>query len=87
MSHLLMFYGTECPHCHTMMPLLDRLQTEEGLTVERLESWHDDANAKLLTSYDDGSKCGGVPFLINTKTNKWLCGSVGYEELKAWALN
>lgn len=82
---LLEFYGRECVHCMKMTPLLEKLEKEAGLKVERFETWHDDANAKKLEEYDKG-ECGGVPFFINTDTGKKICGEVPYyEELKSWA--
>ena len=85
MTELLEFYGTECPHCNEMKPVIDKLEKEEKVKVERIEVWHDEANAKLMQKYDNG-KCGGVPFFFNTKTSKWICGSTSYEDLKQWAL-
>jgi len=81
---LLMFFGTECSHCHEMDPLLDRLEEELNVTVEKLEVWHNAANAKRMQELDDGS-CGGVPFFFNEKSGKALCGSVSFDKLKAWA--
>ena len=84
-SHLIEFFGTECSHCRSMDPLIARLQDEEGLTVQKLEVWHNEENARLMREYDKGF-CGGVPFLYNTKTGKWICGAADYEKLKSWAL-
>ena len=84
-SHLMQFFGTECSHCHSMEPLVARLQDEEGVTIQKLEIWHNEENAKLMREYDKGY-CGGVPFFYNTKTGKWICGSVSYEKLRDWAL-
>lgn len=84
MNHLIMFYGTECSHCHQMTPLVDKLEAETGLKVERLETWHNAANASLQDTYDQ-NHCGGVPFFINTKTKEWICGSTDYDELSRWA--
>lgn len=85
MSDLLMFTGTECVHCHEMEPLVERLEKEEKISVERLEVWHNAKNAELLQSIDKGF-CGGIPFFYNKKTNKWVCGSTSYDNLKKWAL-
>jgi thiol-disulfide isomerase/thioredoxin len=85
MGDLLMFYGTECTHCHEMDPLVKQLEDEEKVKVERLETWHDDKNMAILKELDDG-KCGGVPFFLNKKNKKWICGSTSYEKLKEWAL-
>lgn len=83
-SNLLFFFGTECTHCHEMEPLIERLEKETGLKVEKLESWHDEENAKLLAEYDKGL-CGGVPFMYNTQSQKFICGNCEYEVLKNWA--
>ena len=80
-----MFFGTECVHCHEMDPLVDRLEKEERVKVERLETWHDAANAKKLQDFDKG-RCGGVPFFYNDETGKFICGASSYEDLKTWAL-
>lgn len=85
MEHLLEFYGTECVHCRQMEPLIARLEEETGVTITRLEVWHNQENAARLKQYDQGF-CGGVPFFYNTRTGKWLCGAVDYETLKRWAL-
>lgn len=78
------FYGKECPHCLRMMPLVEKLEKEAGLKIERLEVWHDQENAKKLEEYDKG-QCGGVPFFINTETGSIICGEAPYKELEIWA--
>ena len=84
MSHLLEFYGTECPHCVRMHELVERLEKEEGLKVEGLEVWHNKENEKKFLELDKG-QCGGVPFFYNTQTKCWICGETDYETLKKWA--
>lgn len=85
MSHLIEFYGTECPHCIHMKPLVEQLEKELDLKVEKLETWHNEENAKKQEEFDKGL-CGGVPFLYNTESKKFLCGASEYEQLKKWAL-
>ncbi len=68
-----------------MVPLVERLEAEEKVNVAKLEVWHNEANAKLMKEYDKGY-CGGVPFFINKKTEKWICGEADYERLKKWAI-
>jgi len=85
MSHLLEFYGTECPHCVDMHALVEKLEKEEGLKVEALEVWHNEGNEKRLLEIDNGELCGGVPFFYNTETKKFICGESDYETLKKWA--
>jgi len=84
MSHLLEFYGTECPHCEGMKVLVAKLEKEEGVKVESFETWHNEENAKKMEEYDK-DLCGGVPFFYNTKNKKFICGEASYEELKDWA--
>ncbi|MBI1973838.1 thioredoxin family protein [Candidatus Micrarchaeota archaeon] len=83
-DYLLEFYGTECPHCITMQPLIERLEKEEGLKLTKYEVWHNAANAALLAQYDQ-DYCGGVPFFYNKRSGKWICGSTTYEKFRDWA--
>ena len=82
---LVEFYGTECIHCREMDPLVQKLEKEEGVKIEKLEVWHNTDNLNIMRELDKGY-CGGVPFFYNKKTNRWICGSTSYEKLKAWAL-
>ena len=84
-ERLLDFYGTECPHCIEMDPLIERLEKEEGIKITRLEVWHNSKNDELRRKMDK-IDWGGVPFFFNEKTGKALCGSNSYEKLKKWAL-
>lgn len=84
MSHLLEFYGTECPYCTKMHDLVVQLEREEGIKVDAIEVWHNKENEKRLIELDKDF-CGGVPFFYNEKTKKWICGDATYEELKNWA--
>lgn len=78
---LLDFYGTECHFCHEMDPIVEKVEKELGIKFKKIEVWHNAANAKLMEKYDRGF-CGGVPFYVNTKTGKWICGAVDYETFK-----
>jgi thiol-disulfide isomerase/thioredoxin len=91
MSKLIMFYARECPHCKAMMPHVEKLETEEKISFEKLEVWHDEKNADLMRSYRSviAPKCGGqlrTPTFFNPETSDVLCGEVPYEKLKEWAL-
>lgn len=81
---LIEFYGAECDHCMMVAGFLDRIEDEEGIKVERLEVWHNSANQQRFFSMGQG-KCGGVPFLVNTRTGDFLCGPKEYEKVHAWA--
>ena len=84
-KRLLEFYGTECKFCIKMDPLVERLEKEEKIKLEKFEVWHNAKNQKLKEGFDKGF-CGGVPFFLNTDTGEWICGAVSYEDFKKWAL-
>lgn len=86
MVKLIMFYGTECIHCHEMMPLVEKLEKELKVKVEKLEVWHNSDNRNFLDKCNKVIRCTGVPFFYNEKTKKGICGAVPYDELKVWAL-
>ena len=81
---LLEFYGKECGHCVNMDPFVRKLEKDEGIKFERFEVWYHPENAKKMEKYDRG-RCGGVPFYINTDTDRFICGEDSYEALKKLA--
>ena len=84
-EHLLFFYGTECPHCIRMEKLVDKL-SKEGYKIKKVEIWHNEENNELMKKLDsEPEPCGGVPFFLNMKSSKTVCGEVTYKELKEWA--
>jgi len=87
---IIMFYGKECPHCHIMLPLADRLAEEEDIEIEKLEVWHNEENAEKMRRYKTEilKACDGVfgtPSFV--KSGQAFCGEISYEELKKWAKN
>ena len=84
-DELYFFTGRECPHCHEMDPLVEKLEKELKIKLKKLEVWHNAENAKKFQEMDNGF-CGGVPLFVNVKTGKKICGSTSYDKLKAWAL-
>ena len=78
------FYGETCPHCISMKPLVEQVEKEFGVQIEKLEVWNDKENAAELAKLDNG-KCGGVPFFINTESGAFICGGTDAESLKKWA--
>lgn len=82
---LFFYYGDECPHCEKMMPLIDQLEKETDVKVERIEVWHNDENLHTLESIPEQKDCGGVPYLWNDVSRKGICGEATIEELKSWA--
>ena len=84
MSHLLEFYGTECPHCEDMHALVERLEKEEGVKIEALEVWHNKENEKVLEEIPCFKECGGVPFFYNQQTDNFIFRGTTFEHLQAW---
>ena len=77
------FYGETCPHCLEMMPMVEKLEKELGVKVEKLEVWNNEKNAEKLESIDR-DLCGGVPFFYNDENQDFICGSCDEERLKQW---
>jgi len=65
---------------------VEKLEKETGLAMQKIEVWHNQANAAELQKIPEFRQCGGVPFFINTKTKKIICGAKDYESFKKWAL-
>lgn len=88
-KNLLMFSGTECPHCARMRPLMIKLEAETGISIEERDTWKKQSDFRLLENYQDAvgdNDCHGIPFFYNTKDKTYLCGEVNYKELKTWAM-
>jgi thiol-disulfide isomerase/thioredoxin len=88
MNKIIMFYGESCPHCHHMMPIINRL-IKEGFEIEKKEVWNNDENAEEMRTFADiiVPACGdglGVTCFINKTKNTALCGEQSYEILKKW---
>jgi len=81
---LMEFYGETCPHCLVMKPLVEQIEEELGILVEKYEVWDSEENAEKLDKYNKGL-CGGVPFFINTNSGEFICGSSDIEKLRKWA--
>ena len=83
-----MFTGKECDHCHANEPIVEQVEKELNVKIERIEVWHNAENAAFLEKIDkneDGSVfCGGIPFFLNEVTGKKLCGPQKLEKLKEW---
>lgn len=77
-----MFYSDNCEPCVVMEPLVQRLEKEEGVKVERLEVWYNEKNKALLEKYAGVST---IPFFYNEATGKKIVGETDYESLKKWA--
>lgn len=85
------FYGAECPHCLKMIPIIEQVENETGVTFQKLEVWHNDTNRNIMLDYhakDIERDCGflGVPAFVSIKTNKSVCGEMSSDQLKQFIL-
>ena len=62
------YYGEECPHCHHMMPLVDKL-IGEGREIQKFETWHNEEHAAMLEKADGGVVVVCRFFTIPTPTS------------------
>jgi hypothetical protein len=84
-KELLFFYGLDCPHCEEAIRVVNDLIID-GFDIKKLEVWYNEENDRILEELDNGEDCcGGVPFFLNQKTGKTLCGEAPEKEIRAWA--
>ncbi|MBI5229385.1 thioredoxin family protein [Candidatus Micrarchaeota archaeon] len=80
------FYGAECPHCQKMIPIVQQVEAETGVSFEKLETWHNETNLNFMQQYgreiEQGCGFMGVPTFFSLKTKKAVCGELSPEALK-----
>lgn len=89
-NHLIEFFGEACPHCEVMKPVIENLERELGVEIDKKEVWQNKKNHNIMQSYAHilDEVCGGVaavPTFLNTKTNQALCGEQTIDNLRLWA--
>lgn len=65
------FYGTECPHCHDVMPFIENMtQKYPEANIQVLEVWHNETNERLYIQANAaaGVTAYGVPEVVVGKT-------------------
>ena len=65
------FYGTECPHCHEVMPFIeDMTKKYPDANIQVLEIWHNETNEQLYIQANAaaGVTTYGVPEVVVGKT-------------------
>lgn len=77
------YFGDTCPHCIEMRPMVEKLEHELGVSVEKREVWNNDENAKILEGIDNGL-CGGVPFFYDDVRKTFICGATDEATMRAW---
>jgi glutaredoxin len=90
-TSITMYHGRECPHCHVMMPLVDKLAAKEGIIMTKKEVWHNEKNANEMRKHARkiAPACGGdlgVPAFVSQRTGRVICGESSYTALKKWVL-
>ena len=81
-KRLIMFYEEKCVPCVVMEPLVNKLEKEIGVRIERFEAMSNEKNHLLLERYAGISM---VPFFYNEITGEKISGESDYESLKKWA--
>lgn len=86
-----MFYGEECPHCHVMMPVIDKIEKDSKgkIKFEKLEVWHNQKNLEYIRKFKKLLKgvCGGeilFPTFFDLKNKRGLSGERSESELLKW---
>ena len=89
-SDFIEFYGAECPHCQTMVPVVAAVEADTGVSFYKLETWHNDTNREVMLSYSTEIQrdCGflGVPAFVSTKNRKAVCGEMTADQLKQFII-
>jgi cytochrome c biogenesis protein CcdA/thiol-disulfide isomerase/thioredoxin len=65
------FYGTECPHCHDIMPFIENMKKKyPDAHIQVLEVWHNETNEQLYIQANAaaGVTRYGVPEVVAGKT-------------------
>lgn len=88
-KHIILFYGATCPYCHDIEPVLDRLENEKAVVIERLEVWNNPENQKRMDALTPlyEKECGGnmiVPSVYDPATGRLICNPGSYEKLTQW---
>jgi thiol-disulfide isomerase/thioredoxin len=73
-TFMLLIWGNSCPHCHKVMPVLDKLSDQTGVKVERIDTFNEGNNkaySKLVSSGKYGlTDVKWVPTLVYIKDGK-----------------
>ena len=84
------FYGSECPHCARMKPIIEKVEMETGVKFTKLEIWHNETNREIFLMHADSIQrdCGvlGVPTFYSIKTDRAICGEISEARLKRFIL-
>ena len=73
MTDLFVFIGTDCPHCVSMIPLLEKLHCEEHVTYTVYDIWANETDYRLYENITNNS-CDGIPVFYNTHTKVFVYG-------------
>ncbi|MFH1779566.1 MAG: hypothetical protein ABH803_00275 [Candidatus Micrarchaeota archaeon] len=88
-QYLIHFFGREHPSTPEATVLVNQLERDQGVSIERLEVWHNHQNFKLfkkiLKKGAPNSSEMQVPLFYNKKTGKTITGVKDYQSLVAWA--
>ena len=66
-----------------MIVLVEKLEKNHNLKVDRFEAWYNQKNKKLLERHVG---LATVPFFYNEITGKKISGETDFDTLEKWAL-
>ena len=90
-NNKIFFYGTDCPHCEAMRPLMAKLAFDTGIVFDERDVWKNQSDYRIYENYQNevtkkDPDCVGLPFFYDIHNNTYLCGEVSYRTLKEWAM-
>ncbi|NUN11541.1 hypothetical protein HUU53_02750 [Candidatus Micrarchaeota archaeon] len=85
--YLFKFFGREDPNSMEMTTVVNDLEKKLGLSVLRLEVWHNHQNKKLFdkTLKKLQMRELSLPAFFNKKTGQLITGTQDYSTLESWA--
>lgn len=92
MRKIIFFHGEDCPHCQHMKPIVEKMEKELKIKVDKKEVWYNDENADLMRKYADiitansGDGDLGVPAFVDIKNKEALVGEQLEVDLKKWIM-
>ena len=86
-SRFIEFYGSECPYCKDIAPIVMQVENEMGMQFYKLDLMNNTSNQQLFLTYNSSFQrdCNGsmvIPTFVSLKTRKALCGVVDKETLE-----
>ncbi|PZD97038.1 hypothetical protein DNH61_04765 [Paenibacillus sambharensis] len=86
-TFIMLVWGNSCPHCHKVMPVLDKLSADTGVKVERIDTFIESNNRKYYELFRSGkyelTEPKWVPTLVYIKNGKQVSAIGAFD----WAID